>query len=100
MTIENIDHDHHSTLRYLQWQIDTFLTAYEQPLNVTSIAQVQAVLQQKLAQSICATSATFCNGTNQQYNSTEACESYLTNQVRFGQAYEWGMNTVTCRMVS
>ena len=45
---------------------------------------------QKLAESICTTAQTYCNGTNVQYNSTADCMTFLTSEIRFGEAYELG----------
>jgi len=88
-----------ATFRYLQWQFDYLMSVGEQVLQVNSTAEVQSIIQAKLAQSICNTAQTYCNGTNQQYESEETCYEFLNEQVPFGQAYEMGMNTVLCRMV-
>ncbi|KAH7058966.1 hypothetical protein B0J12DRAFT_379230 [Macrophomina phaseolina] len=60
--------------------------------HVTSITE-------SLATSICTTTQTYCNGTNAQYASFNACYTTLTQQKRFGKAYELGADTLLCRLV-
>ena len=62
-------------------------------LNATTPAIAIKKLTAGLAQSICTTSQTYCTGPNQQYSSASECLDYLTQNVRFGQAYELGMST-------
>lgn len=52
-----------------------------------------------LAQSICATHTQYCLGSNQQYETQEACNEFLTTKIRLGQPDEMGMNTVLCRAI-
>lgn len=42
---------------------------------------------------ICNVHETYCNGTNQQYESTQACMDYIYQKVPFGKVYEWGGDT-------
>lgn len=88
-----------ATFRYLQWQFDSLMSVGQTELGLNSTSEVETAVGEKLAASICATAQTYCNGTNLQYNSAAACYEYLTQEVRFGQAYEMGMNTLLCRMV-
>jgi hypothetical protein len=67
--------------------------------NTTSPTQAVEILTRALASSICETATSYCNGTNTQYSNMTACYQYLTHEVRFGQPYELGRNTVLCRMV-
>lgn len=53
----------------------------------------------KIATSVCNSHARFCNGTNLQYDSWEGCYSFLTKNIRVGQSFELGMNTLMCRSV-
>lgn len=53
----------------------------------------------KIATSVCNSHARFCNGTNLQYKSWDNCYSFLTKDIRVGQSFELGMNTLMCRSV-
>ena len=52
-----------------------------------------------IAKSICDSHTSYCNGTNSQYESADACYTFLTQDIRVGQSYELGMNTLMCRNV-
>ncbi|KAI5277005.1 hypothetical protein E4T47_00013 [Aureobasidium subglaciale] len=67
--------------------------------NLSTTTDLTPLLHAKLATSICETATTFCNGTNLQYESQATCEDYLGKQTRFGEGWEWGMDTVACRMI-
>jgi len=90
----------YSNFRYLQWQLTSTISTIATSLNLSSAADLTPILHSKLATSICDTATKFCNGTNLQYESQSACEDHLFNQTRFGEGWEWGMDTVSCRMVS
>ena len=68
-------------------------------LNATSTTQTIQILSGLLAEGICETAQTYCNGTNTQYSNATSCYQFLTEEVRFGEAYEFGRNTLVCRMV-
>ncbi|KAI4717910.1 hypothetical protein E4T48_05814 [Aureobasidium sp. EXF-10727] len=85
--------------RYLEWQLNSTISTIAKSLNLSSAADLTPILHSKLAQSICETAMTFCNGTNLQYASQAACENHLVNETRFGEGWEWGMDTVSCRMI-
>ena len=68
-------------------------------LGATSSIQVTQILTGILAQEICGTAQRYCHGTNQQYSNATSCYQFLTKEVRFGEAYEFGRNTLVCRMV-
>jgi hypothetical protein len=53
----------------------------------------------KLAASICDTHTKYCNGSNAQYESWAACHRFITEDIRVGQSFELGMNTLMCRSV-
>jgi hypothetical protein len=52
-----------------------------------------------MADSICESHTRYCNGTNAQYESRDACFKFLTQDIRVGASYELGMNTLLCRNV-
>jgi len=79
-----------ATFKWWQWTVDYLLGTAAQASNST-LAQITASATQLLAQSICTTAQTYCNGTaNSQYQSMDACKNFLTTQIRFGEAYELG----------
>ena len=88
-----------ASFRYLQWAFDSIAQIGMMEANVTNPVIWQGIIAQKLAASICSIAQSSCNGTNEQYSSNEECKEFLTKQVRFGQTYEMGMNTLLCRMV-
>jgi hypothetical protein len=47
------------------------------------------ILQQYMAQKICNTASTYCNGTNQQYEDDQACMDFVTG-IDIGQWYRMG----------
>ncbi|KAJ4345083.1 hypothetical protein N0V95_005930 [Ascochyta clinopodiicola] len=53
----------------------------------------------KIATSICNSHMRYCNGTNAQYESWKKCYGLLTEEIRVGQSFELGMNTLMCRSV-
>jgi len=88
-----------ATFRYLPWQFSSLIDLGKKQLNMSTNAEVQAALGAKLATSICGVAQQFCVGHNQQYESHDECYNYLTEEIRFGAAYELGRNTLLCRMV-
>ncbi|MCJ1229429.1 hypothetical protein MMC12_006095 [Toensbergia leucococca] len=88
-----------ATFRWFQWGLDYLIEASMPILKVNSITQAVGLITESLAKSICATEQKYCNGTNQQYTNADTCYTYLTKEVRFGQAYELGRNTLLCRSV-
>ncbi|KAH8819704.1 hypothetical protein F5884DRAFT_23627 [Xylogone sp. PMI_703] len=88
-----------ATFKWFAWLLD-FVVQSSLPLfQVNTTTAAVGVLTDLLAQSICATATQFCVGDNLQYNSADSCYQYLTQDVRFGEAYELGRNTLLCRMV-
>ncbi|CZR57617.1 uncharacterized protein PAC_07506 [Phialocephala subalpina] len=88
-----------ASFKYWQWMVDTVIAAAAPLLNTTTPAATVAALTSGLAASVCATSTQYCTGTNLQYANNTACLQYLTQDIRFGEAYELGRNTLLCRMV-
>jgi len=88
-----------ATFRWFQYLFDTLIESAMGLFDATSTEQVVGVLQQGLASGICDTHQNYCTGENQQYDDMTDCMSFLTQQVRFGEAYELGRNTILCRMV-
>ena len=82
-----------------QWAVDTLLQtaaaelSYVEHKNVTQ-AETVSYVQSKLATSICTTAQKYCVGYgNQQYDNVTQCYNYLTEETRFGAAYELGMSS-------
>ncbi|KAL8723583.1 MAG: hypothetical protein Q9225_000125 [Loekoesia sp. 1 TL-2023] len=88
-----------ATFKHWQWTVDYLLQAAGKKFGTNSTQATVGLLAKVIAKSICQTSMTYCNGTNTQYHSQEECEGFLTGEIRFGEAYELGKNTLLCRMV-
>lgn len=87
-----------ATFRYLAWELATGFSIAQKKFNLDA-PTLQQLVTQRLATSICDIEALSCKGPNKQYASKGECMEFLTKSVRFGQAYELGMNTLLCRMV-
>jgi hypothetical protein len=68
-------------------------------LGANSTAQAVEILTGAVANSICTTHEASCLGADSQYESKDACVAYLTQNVRFGQAFEMGVDTIMCRSI-
>ncbi|TAQ87596.1 hypothetical protein B7494_g4078 [Chlorociboria aeruginascens] len=79
-----------ATFRRFQWMMDYMIEAAAPKLGSNSTTQTVSILTAGLAQSICATAALYCTGSNVQYPDTPTCYNFLTTQIRFGEAYELG----------
>ena len=109
--------EYDATFKWWQWTVDYLLQTAAAASNQT-LPAIEKYVTQQLANSICTTAQTYCNGTNVQYKSQNDCLNFLTNEVRLGEAYElgrlpprmqvtqnWanvarsGRNTLLCRMV-
>ncbi|ODV85778.1 hypothetical protein CANARDRAFT_7148 [[Candida] arabinofermentans NRRL YB-2248] len=59
----------------------------------------EELIKMNAAKSICDAAMQYCVGDDSQYNSFEECFEYLYEDVRIGQGYEGGQDTVFCRNV-
>ena len=81
-----------------QWAVDTLLQTAAKELSYVegkNVSQADTVsyVQSKLATSICTTAQKYCIGDgNKQYEDATQCYNYLTEETRFGAAYELGMS--------
>jgi hypothetical protein len=80
--------------RWFGYLLQTLLNS----LDPNPMIAVQKVTH-ALAGSICNSEQTYCNGTNTQFESWDNCVDFLTKDVRMGQSFELGMNTLLCRSV-
>jgi hypothetical protein len=87
------------TFRWFEYFLETLLGLLQPLVGTTSPSQTIQFVQQKLAKSICGLHNQYCNGTNTQYDSYDSCMEFLTQKIRFGQAWEMGRDTLLCRMV-
>ncbi|KPV78166.1 uncharacterized protein RHOBADRAFT_50669 [Rhodotorula graminis WP1] len=58
-----------------------------------------ALMSRKAASQICPTAMQHCTGANQQYESYDECYEFLTEERRWGEIYEGGLDTTWCRYV-
>lgn len=91
--------EYDATFRWFEYLLDTLITTITPELGFNSTTQTIGFLTNVLSQSICITHQSYCTGANQQYANYSACYEFLTQDVRFGKAYELGMNTILCRMI-
>lgn len=54
---------------------------------------------EKIATSICNSHSEYCHGPHIQYKTWNECYRFLTEEIRVGQSFELGMNTLMCRGV-
>jgi hypothetical protein len=66
----------------------------------TSMEEASSTAVDKIATSICNSHARYCDGRNTQYASWSECYRFLTADVRVGQSFELGMNTLMCRSMN
>ncbi|KAF2653470.1 hypothetical protein K491DRAFT_680450 [Lophiostoma macrostomum CBS 122681] len=82
--------------RWFGFLLKTLLTSGD---PTVSDADKLAKLVDVTAKSICGTHQTYCNGTNTQYASSDQCYEFLTKEIRVGESFELGMNTLLCRSI-
>lgn len=86
-----------AVFKWMDWQFATLAVAAAKKLGLSDPVAVQAALTNATAGSICAAEAEYCVGDLKQYADTNACMSFLTTQIPFGEAWQLGMNTLSCR---
>lgn len=86
-----------AVFKWLDWQFTTLIAAGAVLLGTTNTTVVQETITNLVAESICTTEVEYCVGDLQQYADKDACLSFLTTQVPFGEAWQLGMNTLVCR---
>lgn len=58
----------------------------------------EQLVKKSAIESICKIHQNYCNGTNQQYESFDECQTFLSG-IRLGKGYEGGRNTIFCRNI-
>ena len=91
--------EYDATFRWFEYLLDTIIATVGAEIGATSTEEIIQFFTVALVTNICETHQAYCNGTNQQYANYSACYDFLTTQVRFGEAYELGMNTILCRSI-
>jgi hypothetical protein len=86
--------EYDASFRWLDWIIDDLLDIFTRSLGAENAI---SDLASALATQICQTASTYCIGGLTQYESVAECNDFLTTKIRFGTAYEFGMNTLLCR---
>ncbi|KAF2679928.1 hypothetical protein K458DRAFT_393491 [Lentithecium fluviatile CBS 122367] len=82
------------TFRWFGYLLKTLLLSVDK-----DPVKAQAIATTSIAKSICSTHTKYCNGTNTQYESPEECYGFLTKEIRVGESFELGMDTLLCRNV-
>lgn len=88
--------EYDASFRWLTWIIDYLLDIITQSVGDTTTNAV-GDLASALATQICQAASVYCVDALTQYESVTKCEEFLIHNVRFGKAYEFGMNTLLCR---
>lgn len=89
-----------ATFRWFSWLLDVlFERAGSELFHCTDPEEVQRLLGGVISETICETHEEFCLDQDQQYKDYEECVGFLTEEVRFGKAYELGRDTLLCREV-
>jgi hypothetical protein len=83
-----------ATFRWFGHLLKTLLASVD-----TDPVKAQAIATDNIAKSICKTHSSYCKGANVQYDSDQDCYDFLTKEIRVGQSFELGMNTLLCRNV-
>ncbi|KAJ3800613.1 hypothetical protein GGU11DRAFT_676902 [Lentinula aff. detonsa] len=82
------------------------LMAYTSPVLAPQIAEelnststnVTELIELKTAADVCAVSSLYCTGQYQQYESQDACLTFMST-LPFGESWQGGMNTGWCRYI-
>ncbi|WWD17858.1 hypothetical protein CI109_102302 [Kwoniella shandongensis] len=67
-------------------------------VNLSASSDSSTILRSYLTQKICHAAVSYCNGTNQQYDSYDDCVTFL-NGKDIGQWYRMGEDNLTCRQL-
>ncbi|PYI07349.1 hypothetical protein BO78DRAFT_91510 [Aspergillus sclerotiicarbonarius CBS 121057] len=88
-----------AVFRWLDLLFNQILQAAGRKFHTSDATEIQSRVAGLFARTICQTHEKYCVGKNRQYTSEDACYVFLTQQIRFGQPYEMGRNTLLCREV-
>ena len=88
-----------AAFKWMDWQFQTVSAAGAALIGTTNTTAAQDAIASQLATNICGVAQEYCTGELQQYDTLEACQSFLTEQIPFGEAWQLGMNTLVCRDV-
>jgi hypothetical protein len=87
------------SFRWFAWLFDRILQSigggeYNRPDNSTT----KSLLKSSLVRQICETASKHCAYSNTtQYDNKSQCVEFLSQKIRLGSSYEFGMNTILCR---
>ncbi|BGP44477.1 hypothetical protein JCM10450v2_000291 [Rhodotorula kratochvilovae] len=82
--------------------IDTIASQVAKELNETydpATADKHALMSRKAASEICPIAMEYCVGENQQYESYDQCYNFITEERKWGEPWEGGLDTNWCRYV-
>ena len=80
-----------ATFKWWDWTVDYLFTIAQKVFNQPDRASTQTAVAKALAGSICKTASTYCNVSLTGYENADDCNTFLLNDVRFGEPYELGM---------
>lgn len=87
-----------STFKWMAFLFDELYAEIGTLIHANSTG-VAAYLTDTMAKDLCSSHSTYCTGAMQQYADATSCYNFLTTQVRLGQTYEMGRNTLLCRLM-
>ncbi|KAF2638785.1 hypothetical protein P280DRAFT_470831 [Massarina eburnea CBS 473.64] len=82
------------TFRWFGFLLQTLVSSLNDNSKIAPVT-----FKEMVANSVCATHTEHCTGANQQYDNAEACYKFLTEEIRVGDSFELGMNTLLCRNI-
>lgn len=88
-----------TSFRWFAWLFDDMLQLLgESQSSKSDRIKPNTTLKSKIIQQICRTALKHCTDSqNLQYKNKSQCIEFLSQNVRLGTSYEFGMNTILCR---
>ena len=88
-----------ATFKWFDFLIEYFMGQVQEKVGLSTQAEAVAALSSTLTKSICQVHDKYCTGENRQYEDDAECAKFLLEDIRFGEGYELGGNTLLCRSI-
>ncbi|ETN37871.1 uncharacterized protein HMPREF1541_07494 [Cyphellophora europaea CBS 101466] len=82
---------------YFDWLMATATANLQKAYGLGSAQDTLNQIKNLLVGQVCETTQQHCTGELQQYDSLDDCHSFLMQEIRLGQPFEFGVDTVMCR---
>ena len=86
------------TFRRLEWVLDHIVGRFIQRAGL-GLNEGRKLLESHLIRQVCQTASTYCVGRLSQYDDIPQCVDFLSWKFGSGTAYEFGRNTLLCRIL-